>query len=353
MLRVAIIGAGNVGRIRASLIEHTPDCRLQIVADIDKAHAEDLAKRFRAEATTDCTAASSSSNVDIVVICTPTKFHAQAAKNALQHGKHVLCEKPLARSAAEAREIVVAAAQTRKILKTGFNYRHMAHVRRAKELIDAGALGELYFVRCRYGHGGRPGYEKSWCSDRDLSGGGVLLEQGIHILDLVRHLLGEPEHVLAQAPRFFWNFPDVEDNCFVLLRTASSQIAQLHVSWTQWINIFCFEIFGRDGYLSLLGRDRHYGPQQLIWGQRQKNHGRPIEQRFDFAPPDDSWDREWSDFLSAVRTNREPMGSAVDGLQALHLVDAAYESARNQRWVDVPQLIRGNGATDDRHQDAF
>jgi len=352
MLRVAIIGAGNVGRIRASLIQHTPDCCLEIVADVDEAHAQDLAQSFGAESTTDCIAASSASNVDVVLICTPTKFHAQAAKNALQHGKHVLCEKPLARSAAEAQEMVVAAARARRILKTGFNYRHMAHVRKAKELLDAGALGELYFVRCRYGHGGRPGYEQSWCTDLDLSGGGVLLEQGIHILDLVRHLLGEPTQVLAQATLFFWNFPAVEDNCFVLLRTASSQVAQLHVSWTQWINIFSFEIFGHDGYLSLTGRDRHYGPQQLIWGQRQKNHSRPIEQWFNFPPPDDSWEREWTEFLSAIRNNREPMESAVDGLQALHVVDAAYQSARNQQWVDVPQLIR-NGTDDDRYKDAL
>jgi len=340
MLRVAIIGAGNVGHIRARVIQRASGCCLRLVADVEEGRAKDMAQEFGALGTTDWVAATSDSDVDIAVVCTPTKFHAQAAKNALRHGKHVLCEKPLARSAAEAEEMIDIAERAGRVLKVGFNYRHMGHVRKAKQLIEAGSLGALYFARCTYGHGGRPGYEKSWCTDLELSGGGVLLEQGIHILDLVRHLLGEPTQVMAQAPRFFWNFPSVEDNCFVLLKTESSQIAQLHVSWTQWVNVFSFEVFGRDGYLQLSGRDGHYGPQRLIWGERQQSHGRPTEQHFDFQPPDDSWEQEWDEFLEAIRTKREPMGSAMDGLRALHLVEAAYQSAQSQEWVNLPQFTQ-------------
>jgi predicted dehydrogenase len=344
MLGIAIIGAGNVGRIRAQVIQRSPECCLRIVADVDAARAKDLAQPFGADATTDWVAATTSSDVDVVLVCTPTKFHVEATKSALQHGKHVLCEKPLARTVAEAEEMIRATERGRRILKTGFNYRHMAHVQKAKELIEAGALGPLYFVRCVYGHGGRLGYESSWCTDQELSGGGVLLEQGIHMLDLVRYLFAEPSEVLAQAPRFFWNFPAVEDNCFLLLKFESSQIAQVHVSWTQWINTLSFEIFGRDGYLHLSGRDGHYGPQRVLWGQRQKNHGRPHEQHFDFPPPDDSWEQEWNEFLAAVRTNREPIGSADDGLRALHLVEAAYQSAQNQEWVKVLQAAQQVGS---------
>jgi len=344
MIGVAIIGAGNVGRIRASVIQRSPDCRLRIVADTEVSRAETLAREFGAKATGDWIELLDYPEVDIVLVCTPTKFHGEAARKSLLHGKHVLCEKPLARSVAEAEEMLSAAEQAGRILKTGFNYRHMAHVRKAKELVDAGALGPLYFVRCTYGHGGRPGYEKSWCTDQDLSGGGVLLEQGIHILDLVRYLLGEPAQVMAQIPRFFWNFPVVEDNCFLLLRTESSQIAQIHVSWTQWVNVLSFEIFGRDGYLHLTGRDGHYGPQRLIWGQRQENHGRPKEQGFDFPASDDSWEQEWKEFLDAIRTKREPLGCAEDGLRALYLVEAAYRSAQSQEWVGVPQAARTVGS---------
>jgi len=343
MLRAALIGAGNVGRIRANLIQRTAGCSLGVVADIDEGRAQEIARTFSAQATTDWFAATSAPEIDLVVICTPTKFHAPVAENALRHGKHVLCEKPLARCVAEAQRMVDAAERAGRVLKTGFNYRHMAHVQKAKELIEAESLGPLYFVRCTYGHGGRPGYEKSWCTDLELSGGGVLLEQGIHILDLVRYLLGEPTEVMSSTHRFFWNFPAVEDNCFVFLKTDSSQIAELHVSWTQWINTFSFEIFGQDGYLCLRGRDGHYGPQQLIWGQRQHNHTRPVEQRFDF-PQDDSWEKEWNEFLSAILTHRDPMGDAADGLQALRLVEAAYQSAEKREWVNVQPLSRAVGS---------
>jgi predicted dehydrogenase len=167
----------------------------------------------------------------------------------------------------------------------------------------------------------------------------VLLEQGIHILDLVRHLLGEPTQVLAHTSRHFWNFPEVEDNCFLLLKVADSMSAQIHVSWTQWVNIFSLEIFGRDGYLHLTGRDGHYGPQKLVWGKRQTNHGRPDEQVFEFPSPDDSWDREWEDFIDAVQTGRKPMGNAVESMKTLELVEAAYQSSTLQRWVEPMETL--------------
>jgi predicted dehydrogenase len=213
----------------------------------------------------------------------------------------------------------------------------MSHVRKARELLDAGVLGPLHFLRCRYGHGGRPGYEKEWCTRAELSGGGVLLEQGIHIFDLVRHLLGEPSQLLAQTQRFYWNFPVAEDNGFCLLQTACGQLAQIHVSWTQWVNIFELELFGRDGYVRLEGRDGHYGPQRLIWGKRKPDHGRPEQEVFDF-PADDSWELEWREFLDAIEEAREPAGSAGDGLRAQQLVEAAYRSASEHSWISIPAL---------------
>jgi len=343
MLGVAIIGAGNVGGIRGRVIQNSPETRVRIVADVDLSHAQNLAASLQCEATTDWRRAIQSSEVDLVVVCTPTKFHAPAALTALLAGKHVLCEKPLARSSLEAEEVLEAAEEHGIILKTGFNYRYMGHVRKARELIVNHALGPLYCLRCRYGHGGRPDYEKHWCTDRDLSGGGVLLEQGIHVIDLVRYLLDEPTQVLAETSRWFWGFPEVEDNCFLLLKTQQSLTAQVHVSWTQWVNIFSLEIFGKDGYLHLSGRDGHYGPQRLVWGKRQFDHSRPKEEVFAFPSPDDSWNREWDDFIDAIHSGREPMGGGADSMQALRLIDAAYESSRQQCWLEVAQTAMHAG----------
>lgn len=333
-LQVAIVGAGNIGRLRSDIISRSAHSRVCLVADVNADRAHSLAGAT-AVATTDCEAAVCDPAIDLVVVSTPTKFHADASRKALAAGKHVLCEKPLARSAEEAASMLAAAASGDRVLKTGFNYRHMAHVRKAKELITAGALGPLYLFRCRYGHGGRPGYEKDWCTNRELSGGGVLFEQGIHIIDLIRHLVGEPTEIVADTQCFFWDFQDVEDNCFLLLRTEHSQRAEVHVSWTQWVNTLAIEIFGRDGYLFLTGRDRHYGPQRLVWGKRQSNHSRPEEQIYDFSPPDDSWVREWDEFIAAVQERRVPMGSGKDGLRAITIVEAAYESSRIHEWVKL------------------
>jgi predicted dehydrogenase len=338
MLSVAIIGAGRVGQIRAKAIRRAGRALLVVVADTDRERAEKIAEGTSAEVSSDWVSVVKRVDIDAIVVSTPTKLHSEVTIASLRAGKHVLCEKPLGRNVSEARQMFDTALVTGRLLKTGFNYRHMAHVRKAKELLEVGALGDLHFLRCRYGHGGRPGYEKEWCTDAELSGGGVLLEQGIHIFDLVRHLLGEPSQILAQTRRFYWNFPAVEDNGFCMLQTTGGQMAQIHVSWTQWVNLFELEIFGRDGYLRLEGRDGHYGPQRLIWGRRKPDHTRPLEEIFEFVAADDSWDREWHEFCEAIEEAKQPSGNASDGLRAQQLIESAYQSAAQHSWVAIPNL---------------
>ncbi len=161
MLSVALVGAGRIGRIRAGVLRRSPDTRLAVVADTDASRAEELAREAGAAATSNWGAAVERPDVDLVVVSTPTKFHAEIAVAALEAGKHVLCEKPLARTVDEARRILQVAQCAHRVLKTGFNYRHLAHVRKAKELLSTAALGPLYFLRCRYGHGGRGGLRRT------------------------------------------------------------------------------------------------------------------------------------------------------------------------------------------------
>lgn len=336
MVSVAIIGAGGIGSVRARTISGSGRGRVCIVGDINAARARAVAELCSAAHSADWREIVRRPDVDAVVVCTPTKFHFEIALSALEAGKHVLCEKPLARTTAECEQMVEAARHTNRVLKTGFNYRHMAHTRKAKELLEGRSIGPVYLLRCRYGHGGRPGYEQHWCTDAELSGGGVLQEQGIHIIDLVRALLGEPSRVLAETRRFFWDFPKTEDNCFCLYETPAGQLAQLHVSWTQWRNIFEIEVFGRDGYLRLEGRDGHYGPQRLTWGRREPDHKRPTEAVFSFGEEDDSWSRDWQEFVGLVDTNEGLLTVARDGLRTQQLVEAAYQSSCEKSWVQIP-----------------
>jgi len=341
MIGVAIVGAGNIGRVRAQSILRSDEARVAWVGDVDANRGQSLAALSSASSATGWREVVAKPEVDVVVVSTPTKFHAEIAIEALRHGKHVLCEKPLARTAEEAWEVVAAARHANRVLKTGFNYRQMDHVRKARELLANQAIGPVHFLRCRYGHGGKPHYEQDWCTDGELSGGGVLQEQGIHMVDLARVLLGEPVRVCAETRRYFWNFRDTEDNCFCLLETAEGQLASLHVSWTQWKNILEVEVFGRDGYLRLEGRDGHYGPQRLTWGKRQPDHGRPIEEVFTFGPSPTSWDREWREFVELLHHGSDSFEAAWQGWRTQALVDLAYKSAREHAWVEVPPFRAG------------
>jgi predicted dehydrogenase len=263
ILGVGIVGAGRIGARRAEVLSRMPGARLVAVADVDTARAETLARAFGSRAYAEPQAVIGARDVDAVIVATPHQWLAPVAKAALDAGKHVLCEKPLARTPAEAAGLVAAAAQSRCALKTGFNHRYHPAIAEAHRLASEGRIGRLLVLRCRYGHGGRAGYEREWRADR-LSGGGELLDQGVHALDLFRWFAGEFTEVTAMLSSAFWPI-EVEDNVFCLLRSAEGATASLHASWMQWKNLFSFEVFGDRGYLVVddeHARDGNYAPIQ-------------------------------------------------------------------------------------------
>jgi predicted dehydrogenase len=335
MLRVAVIGAGHIGAIRANVVKNDPLSKLVAVADVNIDAARNLASSLDVMAYGEWESIMWRKDIDAVVVSTPTKFHCEITTAALWQGMHVLCEKPLGMTVSEIERMRAAIPQG-LVVKTGFNYRHMAHVVAAKNELEMGTIGKPYFLRCRFGHGGKPNYEKDWCTNANLSGGGVLLEQGIHVFDLVRYLFGEPTSLVARLSQFYWPFVGgAEDNGFCMLETASGQVAQIHVSWTNWRNIFEFEIFGQDGFIRLEGRDGHYGPQKITTGIRQPNYGRPEKRWATFNNTAEAWTLEWNEFRNAIVENRQPNGSLVDGIKAQQLIEAAGKSSRENTWVTV------------------
>jgi predicted dehydrogenase len=338
-MRVGIVGAGTIGQKRAAVLTEFPQTPLAVVADVDAARAQQLAQSYHCDATSDWQAVVKRDDVQIVIVSTVNKFLAPIAVAAAEHGKHVLCEKPLGRNVDEAMRMVEAARDNRVRLKTGFNHRHHPALWKARELVAEGALGPLMFVRCIYGHGGRPGYDKEWRGNADLAGGGELLDQGVHIVDLCRWFMGDFSEVNGMTARWFWDVAPLEDNGFALLQTADGQLAMLHSSWTQWKNRFSFEVFGRDGYLNVEGLGGSYGVEQLTWGRRAPQGGPPSETRFAFDGPDRSWHDEWREFIAAIHEQREPLANGADGLQAMRLIEAIYESARSGRVVHLPPLV--------------
>src|SRR3989338_3802348 len=330
-IRVGIVGAGLVGAKRAEGILKTKKGTLVAVADTDMARAEALAKKYGAEALSDWKKLVAREDVDAVIVAVPNAFAAEIVLEALKHGKHVLCEKPFGISVKESAVMLAAAQKARKIVKVGFNHRFHAAVLKAREIFDANGIGKVLFIRSRYGHGGRKGMEKEWRFNKKVSGGGELLDQGVHIIDLARWFGGEFNEVYGSAETKFWN-TDLDDNAFMVLKNGNVT-ATMHVSTTQWKNLFSFEIFGDLGFLAIEGRGGSYGEETLTYGKRKPEFGVPDIEVLKFPGADGSWEREWEHFAGAIEGNTGVSGSAADGLAANKLVEAVYQSSRTKKVV--------------------
>jgi len=281
-----------------------------------------------AAATNDWQAAVASDAVDIVIVATTHDMLAPIATAAARAGKHVLIEKPGARRAAELDAVAEAAAATGARVRVGFNHRYHRAVQMARALFDAEEIGPLMFIRGRYGHGGRLGYEREWRANPAISGGGELLDQGIHLIDLSRWFLGEFTRVTGRTPRCFWQMP-VEDNAFLMLETEAGQLAWLHASWTEWKNTFSFEICGRDGKLEITGLGGSYGTERLTFYEMSPEMGPPQTRTWEFPTADNSWEVEFGNFLDDIRYKRQPRPGIADAQAALRIVECVYqENAR-------------------------
>lgn len=346
---IGIIGAGLIGKKRAAALSISDSSQLTVISDINKKAAESIAKEFNLEVETDWEKVINKADIDAVIVATFNKYLAPISIAALKNKKHVLCEKPLGKNSEEAKKIIEIAKKSGVVLKTGFNHRHHPAIYKAKQLVDNYEIGNIYYLRCIYGHGGRPGYEKEWRANKDLCGGGELLDQGVHVVDLFRCFLGEFDEAYGQINTFYWNM-EVEDNAFAMFRTEKRQVAIMHTSWTQWKNTFLFEVFGEKGYLIVDGLGGSYGPERLIIGKRKKQiergkldvrpsvqylGGPPDEETIEYPDPDISWVEEWKEFVSAIKENREPLGSGYDGLMANKMIEALYRSAKLNKPVKI------------------
>lgn len=321
-MNVAIIGCGLMGQRRAKALT---GCRLVACADVVGERAEALARMIPgAKPMTDWQDAVEHQDVDIVIVSTTHDALAHITLAAISAGKHVLVEKPAARNGAELDPVVEAAERADVLVRVGFNHRYHPAIRKAKELADAGALGELMYVRGRYGHGGRIGYEREWRANPERSGGGELIDQGVHLIDLARWFLGDFVDVQGFAHTYYWDMP-VEDNAFLLLKTAKQQVALLHTSWTEWKNLFSLEIFGRQGKLEITGLGGSYGMERLAYHRMLPQMGPPETAIWEFPKADTSWEVEFAEFVDEIRRRRQPAAGLRDAQAALQVVERLYK----------------------------
>jgi len=332
---VGIIGCGYIGNKRANIASKHGFSELVSVADLDKSRAVKAAKTYQCRVTDDWRQITCSNNIDIVVVSTTNNSLAEISLSALKNKKHVLCEKPMARSYAEAYPLINMAKKQNVILKVGLSLRYHPAIVAARKLLNKNIIGETMFIRCRYGHGGRPGYDREWRAKKEISGGGELLDQGIHITDLFHWFMGDFKEAMGFSVNNFWQTDGIEDNAFALFKTNDNKVASMHVSWTQWKNIFSFEIFGKKGYLNINGLGGSYGVEKLVVGLGAANGCVPQEKTVRFENSGDCWKFEWDEFLQAIANNHQPVGNGADAVKALQMIDAVYLSSEEGRATTI------------------
>lgn len=325
-IKMGIVGLGKMGGIRAHTVRENKDTVL--VSGYDPTPPpegfEDL------ELVGDYQAVIAS-GVDAVFVCPPNRFIPDVVVAALDAGKHVFCEKPPGRNVRDIERMMEAEARNPGlVLKFGFNHRYHYGVMEAKKIVESGKYGEILWMRGVYGKAKGSGKAQEWRNDPALSGGGILLDQGIHMLDLFRYFCGEFREIKSMCTTAFWDIP-LEDNAFALLRDDRGRIAMLHSSFTQWKHRFTLEIFLRDGYVIVDGMPsstRSYRDEWIIQGRRHTGFaiGNPPEERT-FCNTDPSWELELSEFVDCIRSGQPVKhGTSADAYETMRLVFGIYEA---------------------------
>jgi len=269
----------------------------------------------------------------VVFITLPTYLAARVTIAFLKRGVHVFCEKPPAKNVNEIKKVM----QTLKKfphtkIKYGFNHRYHSSVKLAKKIIKSKKYGEILNLRCLYGKSKiYQGVTKGdWRSKKKLSGGGILLDQGIHLLDLLRFFNGDFQEYKSFISNKFWNY-DVEDNAFALMRDKNGVIASIHSTATQWQHKFRIEITTRYALIELegiLSGTKSYGKEslQIIERLPKSSNGSKIKNRY-FFNKDNSWKEEIDEFANIILKNLPiKTGNIYDALMVMKMIEKIYRA---------------------------
>jgi len=319
-MNIGIIGCGLVGQKRSTQLA---GANLVAIYDIDTKRAQDLSKATGAKVFGSWQEIIDSKGVDIVIVATTHEWLYPITKAAILAGKHVLVEKPAARTIEEIEELQRLAKEHSVLVRVGFNHRYHPALQQARQMVDDDAIGDLMYIRAKYGHGGRIGYDREWRSDPKLAAGGELVEQGIHIIDLANWFFGFFTHIDGFASTQFWD-QELDDNATMILKTIDKKFATLTVSCTEWKNIFCFEIYGKKGKIEINGLGGSYGTERLTYYKVRPEMGPPETVSWEWPFEDRSWELEMQEFLEDIKQNREPEAGLEAARKAWRIINKVY-----------------------------
>jgi len=323
-LNIGIVGLGKMGKIRKRVMDSRDDCRVTWICD-------QIPLPVSCEFTKDPYELIRQPALDAIFVCTPNHMIKDLVVYALDHGKHVFAEKPPGTSTAQVLEMMAAEQRSPGLkLKFGFNHRYHGSMIEAKRRIETGAYGRILWMRGRYGKSVERDFLGNWRSQKKYAGGGILMDQGIHMLDLFLHFCDDFDEVKAFCSNLYWKL-DVEDNVFAILKNSRGQVASIHSTMTQWRHLFSLEIFLERGYMvinGILSASGKYGKEELTIALNravspEASHTR--EERYIYEI-DASWNDEIEEFVNAIKTNSGIMiGTTRDALKIMKIIEKVYE----------------------------
>lgn len=338
-VKAVVVGYGKMGKIRAACIDEHPDLELSAICETtpqDNLFNVPVYQDYKLLM---------NHHPDIAFVCTPNKFLPEIACYFLNNRIHVFCEKPPGRGKEDVKRMLDAEKANPGIkLKFGFNHRYHQAVFDAKSIIEQGRLGKILWMRGIYGKAGGNQYEKDWRNKREMSGGGILIDQGIHMVDLFRLFCGEFDEIKSFVNQSYWQV-EVEDNVFALLRNTNGQIAMLHSSATQWKHKFLLDIYMERGYITIVGilsSTKTYGMETLkIARCAYDEEGYPLpnpDETINYYEDDHSWKSEIDEFVDCI-INDAPVrvGTCMEAYKTMLLIEKIYASDKKWKWPEALQ----------------
>lgn len=332
ILRCGITGYGYMGEIRERVIHKNPRLELAGICDTNPATLERIKNCEVFESFEKLIA----KDIDIIFVCTPNIYSPKICIESMKRKIHIFCEKPPGRNVEDIKNIIKAESDQVKLM-FGFNHRFHPGIVKAKVVVDSGRLGKIINIRGLYGKSGGKNFYTSWRNKKEISGGGILLDQGIHMLDLFRYFCGDFEYVKSFINNSYWKC-DVEDNAYVILKNKKGQNAFFHSSATMWNHTFKIDITLEEGYIvvdGLLSKTGSYGREKIVIGKRQFEDeasavGNPDEE-VTYFDRDLSWNLEVEEFVECIDQNSKvTISSSEDALKVMEIIEKAYKNAMEE-----------------------
>lgn len=351
-MRIGVVGAGVIGRVRIRSIRENPSTELAAVVDISKDAAAAAAAGTSANVFTKLTDFLDS-EMDAVIVSTPPHLHEEAAVGALERGRHVLCEKPMSNTVEGGQRIVDAALKADRILAVGFNLRYYPFIKFVRKALDEGRIGKLDHIRVFGGHDGLRNFRADWQYKAPQSGGGAMMDIGIHMTDVARYVLGEVTSVYGFMSESIWHVPGSEDNAVAVFLSPDGIPATYHATWSEWKGYTSYvEAYGTHGMV----RGSYAPMQNLLITQEKPDGPRTKTRRFypEIMVREKlktwqstlllSFKEELRDFLAIAEGKFDvPLADGYAGLRSLEVAAAVRQSTLTNAPVLLPRLGRMRG----------